>query len=72
LALIETRTRSASARALGATTLLDISQERFERYVRARPEAVLAVARQISRQLRETGERTHAAYEHLNMSCTTC
>lgn len=67
LALIETRTRSASVRALGPTILLEISQERFERYVRSRPEAVLAVVRRISRQLRETGEHTHAAYEHLNM-----
>jgi CRP-like cAMP-binding protein len=66
LALIESGTRSASARALGAATLLEIPHEQFERYVRARPEAVLAVARKISRRLRDSIVRTQAAYEHVN------
>lgn len=67
LALIEFGKRSASARSLGPSTLLEISQEQFDRHVRARPEAMLAVVRKVGRRLRGSLDTTQAAYEHLNM-----
>lgn len=68
LALIEFGKRSASARSLGPSTLLEISQEQFDRYVRSRPEAMLAVLRKVGRRLRGSLDSTQAAYEHLNMA----
>lgn len=67
LALLESGRRSASARASGVALVLEITRDLFEKHVRMRPEAMLAVARKLTRRLQDTISRTQSSYEHVNM-----
>jgi signal transduction histidine kinase len=67
LALIESATRSASARALGEVTLLEMPRAAFKRYLRGEPDAMIAMMRTIGRRLRQTLDDTQTAYEQVDM-----
>ena len=67
LALLESLPRSASVRALGDATLLEMPREAFHTYLRSDPEAMAAMMRTISRRLRKTLDDTQAAYEQVNL-----
>jgi len=67
LALLEAAPRSASVSALGDVTLLEVSAQAFERFLRGEPEAMAAMMRTIARRLRRTLDDTQTAYEQVNM-----
>jgi signal transduction histidine kinase len=67
LALIDAGPRSTSARAVEPTTLLEISQREFERYLRSDLDALTALMRTLSGRLRNMIDETQAAYESVNM-----
>lgn len=67
MTLLDAAPRSAAARALGATTLLEISHDAFDAYLSREPAALAAILRTMGRRLRSVLDDTQAAYEHVNM-----
>jgi signal transduction histidine kinase len=67
LALIESAPRSASVRALGTATVLEMPRAAFEPYLRGEPEAMAAMMRTIGRRLRTTMDESQTACEQVNM-----
>jgi signal transduction histidine kinase len=67
LALLDAAPRSATVRALGNATLLEVPSETFNTYLRNEPETLVAIMRTVAGRLRRTLDDTQAAYEHVSM-----
>jgi diguanylate cyclase (GGDEF)-like protein len=65
MALIESKKRSASVKALRSSTLLEITEEQFNQHVTANPAALLAMMRTISNRSRHDLETLDSDFQQL-------